>query len=461
MTFNYTTPTEIKPAKPDALLRQARSIVNELWRLNNAHFPIYNQASPSIRHLNALLSQATLQLTARLILLDKLSGQRKRKRQKVDALSSELRNQISRIQNPPDCRRSRFILAELRIICGLGCVSHHMALKLSYAFANNRTMLLQHNDWKDFFLPLSNCSQRHAESQSKIELIKNGLPNKGKLYNPPAMPREWSERLSDAVGDPFPWYRGHLLGYILRPAHPDLRQAIEMELQNIRRGLHGEVYDGPIASIHVRRTDKLIKEAKSHAVEEYMFHVERFFDLKEMEYSLETGSVSPPAWSSQRRVFMASDDASAFQEAKSKYPRYDIIGQLRNGSIIKRRSSAEGVFAITVDLYLLVAADFLVCTGSSNICRLAYELFSTKSQTHGDAVFQMQSVDWMYECTYTRKRWWRAIADFKQEGVKLGDHVSILSTRWDGFVQTAPSLHGTRETVLPAYLFQEIVQCIW
>ncbi|VDM04406.1 unnamed protein product [Schistocephalus solidus] len=145
---------------------------------------------------------------------------------------------------------------------------------------------------KDLFLPFSNCSQRHAAWQSEIELIENELP-----------------KLTDAVGDPFPWYRGHLLGCILRAAHPDLRQAIEMELQNMRRGLHGEVYDKPIGSIHVRRTDKLIKEAKSHAVEEYMFHVERFFDLKEMKYSLETGSVSPPSWSPRRRVYLASDDA--------------------------------------------------------------------------------------------------------------------------------------------------------
>ncbi|VDM00462.1 unnamed protein product [Schistocephalus solidus] len=227
-----------------------------------------------------------------------------------------------------------------------------------------------------------------------------------------------------------------MLGYILRAAHRDLRQAIEMELQNMRRGLNGEVNDGPIASIRVRRTDKLINEAKSHAVEEYMFHVERFFDLKEMEYRLETGREGPPAWSQQSLLYFASDNASAFQESKFKYPRYSFIGKPRKGT------------------------DFLVCTGSSNICTLAYELFSTKSQTHGDAVFQIQSVDWMYESTYTRKRWWRAIADFKQEGVKLGDHVCILSTRWDGFMQTASSLHGTREMVLPPYLFQEIVQSI-
>nr|VZI08543.1 unnamed protein product [Spirometra erinaceieuropaei] len=118
----------------------------------------------------------------------------------------------------------------------------------------------------------------------------------------------------------------------------------------------------------------------------------------------------------------------------------------------------EGVFAIFMDLHLLVSADFLVCTASSNVCRLAYELLSTKSPIHGDASFHMQSVDRMYYCSFSQRRWWRAIADFRQEGVKLGDSVSISSTNWDGFVQTArPTI---RKQALPAYLFREVVQSI-
>ncbi|VDK46974.1 unnamed protein product [Dibothriocephalus latus] len=149
-------------------------------------------------------------------------------------------------------------------------------------------------------------------------------------------------------------------------------------MQNMWRGMDGKAYDGPIAAIHIRRSDKIMPEAKSHAVAEYMFNVERFFDMKEAE------------------------------------------------------------------------SDFLIGTGSSNICRLAYVLASLKSQIQGDAAFQWQSVDEMNECSFSRKRWWRAIADFKQEAVKLGDHVSILSTQWVGFVQTAWSLYRYCDTVLPA-----------
>ncbi|KAL7057413.1 hypothetical protein AAHC03_019333 [Spirometra sp. Aus1] len=451
---------ERKYSNFDVLFRQARSTVNELWRLSNVHFPTRNQTSPSISHLNTLLSQATLLLTARLDLLDKLSGRRESRRQKVDALGSELRQQISRIQNPPDCSQSRFALADLRYSCGFGCSAHHMVLKFSFAFATNRTLLLQHNDWKEFFLPFSNCSLNHTEGLSNVPRLQNSLPNINKLYYPPAVPRQLSAKLGKLLGDPFPWYRGHLLNYILRRKDPTLRQELEMSLKSMRKVSDAESYDGPTASIHVRRTDKLHSEAKFHAVEEYMFHVERFFELKEVEYGLETGSTRPPPWSRRRRVFLASDEASVFQETRSRYPRYEFIGQQRNGSVDKSRFSTAGVYAILVDLHLLVSSDFLVCTASSNVCRLAYELLLIKSPSHGDAAFQMQSVDEMYQCHQSQSRWWRAIADFRLEGVKLGDLVSISSTKWDGFVLAKWKLPTTRDAALPAYLFEEIVPTI-
>nr|VZI41739.1 unnamed protein product [Spirometra erinaceieuropaei] len=282
VTFHSPSTIELGTSNIHALLRQARLSVNELWRLNNAYFPARSRTSPSAGRLNSLLSQATLQLTAILALLDKVSGWREGRRQKVDAQSSHLRRHITRLQNPPDCRRSRFALAELRYSCGFGCAAHHMALKFSFAFATNRNLLLQYNDLKDFFLPLSNCSLKHAEGQPGVPRLENGLPHTGKRYYAPAMPRQWSEHLREPLGDPFPWYRGHLLGYIFRPRDPSLRHELEVELKNMRKCSHGEPYDGPMASIHVRRTDKLLSEAKFHSVDEYMLHVEHFFDLKEV-----------------------------------------------------------------------------------------------------------------------------------------------------------------------------------
>nr|VZI18998.1 unnamed protein product [Spirometra erinaceieuropaei] len=449
LTFYVPTPTEREPANFDALLRQARSIVTELWRLNTAQFPTTPQKSPAVGQLSALLSQATQQLAGRLSLLDKLSGRRQARQRRLDVLGSELQQEISRLQNPPDCSPSHVSLEYGRYNCGFGCTAHHIAYRLAMAFATNRTLMLEHDYGNDFFLPLSNCSRAQIESAK----------SDGYQYCP-TDPKEWTRRLSEVQGNPTAWYRGHLLVYILRPRDPVLRRRLETEVRTLRTGAGGGAYDGPIASIHVRRTDKLYEEAAFHPLDEYMQHVQRFFDVKEVEYSLETGSSSPPPWSQQRRVFLASDDASVFEEARSGYARYEFIGRPRKGSQYENRRSTLGVFAITLDIYLLAASDFVVCTATSNICRLVYELLLAKPQVHGDATFQVQSVDEMYQRYFTRRRWWRAIADFRQEGVKLGDVIPIASTQWDGFVRTACTILSPQETILPTYLFQEITQTV-
>ncbi|VDN15504.1 unnamed protein product [Dibothriocephalus latus] len=187
-----------------------------------------------------------------------------------------------------------------------------------------------------------------------------------------------------------------------------------------------------------------------------MFYVEHFFHLKEVEHSLETSNTSPPVWSRRRRVFLASNDAAVFHEAKTQYSRYEFIGRLRNGSSINNRTSCQGVFDMTVNLHLLIAADFIVCTYNSNVCRLAYELLLMKSPTYFDAAFQSSPGS----TQFINKRWWRAIADFEREGVKLGDQVSIESTKWDGFVQTEWKLNGARNITMLAYLLQEIFETI-
>ncbi|VDM00461.1 unnamed protein product [Schistocephalus solidus] len=96
------------------------------------------------------------------------------------------------------------------------------------------------------------------------------------------------------------------------------------------------------------------------------------------------------------------------------------------------------MFTIILALNLMVAADLLVCT--------APPIFvgSAKTPTQGGAAFQMQSVDEAYECTHARRCWWKATTDVEQEGIKREDTVLISSTKWDGVMQPAWTLHTTR-----------------
>lgn len=63
----------------------------------------------------------------------------------------------------------------------------------------------------------------------------------------------------------------------------------------------------PFSSVHVRRTDKVGTEAAFHPIEEYMVHVEERFELLARRMHVD-----------KKRVYLATDDPSLLQEAKSK-----------------------------------------------------------------------------------------------------------------------------------------------
>lgn len=63
-----------------------------------------------------------------------------------------------------------------------------------------------------------------------------------------------------------------------------------------------------MCSIHIRRTDKVGSEAAFHGVDEYMKHVEAYFSTLALSQNVV-----------QRRVYVASDDPSVFEEIKHKF----------------------------------------------------------------------------------------------------------------------------------------------
>ena len=61
-------------------------------------------------------------------------------------------------------------------------------------------------------------------------------------------------------------------------------------------------------SVHVRRTDKINTEAAFHSIDEYMVHVEEWYEQLSVTQSVE-----------QKRVFIATDEPSVITEAKNKW----------------------------------------------------------------------------------------------------------------------------------------------
>ncbi|KAG7258565.1 hypothetical protein CRUP_037428 [Coryphaenoides rupestris] len=76
-----------------------------------------------------------------------------------------------------------------------------------------------------------------------------------------------------------------------------------------------------MSSVHVRRTDKVGTEAAFHPIDEYMSHVDEQFQLLARRMHVD-----------KKRVYLATDDPSLLQEAKTKASDgFDLSPQRRTG----------------------------------------------------------------------------------------------------------------------------------
>jgi glycoprotein 6-alpha-L-fucosyltransferase len=121
----------------------------------------------------------------------------------------------------------------------------------------------------------------------------------------------------------------------------------------------------PIVGVHVRRTDKVGTEASFHSLEEYMKSVDDYYDQLEMVERVD-----------KRRVYIASDDPKVIDEARRNYPKYEVIGdpEIAKVAAVSTRYTDSSLNGIMLDIDLLSKCDFLVCTFSSQVCRVAYEV---------------------------------------------------------------------------------------
>lgn len=78
----------------------------------------------------------------------------------------------------------------------------------------------------------------------------------------------------------------------------------------------------------------------------------------------------------KRRIFLASDDPKVIEEARKKYPQYEVIGdpEIAKVAAVSTRYTDSSLNGIMLDIDLLSKCDFLVCTFSSQVCRVAYEV---------------------------------------------------------------------------------------
>ena len=69
-------------------------------------------------------------------------------------------------------------------------------------------------------------------------------------------------------------------------------------------------------SIQVRRTDKIGTEASFHSIEEYMKHVQSWYETYHLKLRKEKVDMKSNLF--RKSVYVATDDPTVLQEAKTK-----------------------------------------------------------------------------------------------------------------------------------------------
>ncbi|KAE8752245.1 hypothetical protein FOCC_FOCC001038 [Frankliniella occidentalis] len=383
--------------------------------------------------------------------------------QESQDLSDLVQRRIQFLQNPKDCKRAKKLICNLNKGCGFGCQLHHAVYCFLVAYGTQRTLILRSKGWRyhkggweEIFKPVSDtCLSSEGDSLANwpgkpdtqvltLPIIDSLLPPRSQ-YLPPAVPADLAPRLARIHGQPITWWVGQFLKYLLRP-----QPVISELLLNTQNKLG---FKGPIVGIHIRRTDKVGTEAAFHPLDEYMPAVAEWFDQQ-----ISNGKIID-----KRRIFLASDDPKVIAEARSKYPDYEILGDpdIAKTAAIGSRYSDRSLYGIIVDIHFLSRCDFLVCTFSSQVCRVAYEIMQS---LHVDASASYRSLDDIYYYGGQNAHSWRAAqSHFAQKpeeiDLKIGDPVSVAGNHWDGFSR-GRNLRTNLQGLFPSFKVEDRVEAV-
>lgn len=266
-------------------------------------------------------------------------------------------DRIHRLQSPADCRAARYVECSPGGGCGFGCQIHRLATCMAYAISRNATAIVLEglsrysyngcSRWDCVFAETSPCTEWYRSHRSLGTRFRNTETSQRWL------PGDLAE-----VPHAHAWFRGHILAYLMRPS------------EGLQRDLEGRacstLYD---AGLHVRRGDKINREAQLFHVREYMHQVDRFVHPSRMFHSHydQRYNVS---------VFVATDDEGVLVElAGHDYAPYDIHHSRSEAVAQAGRYGAGGHLAnLLCEVEHLVHTRFFVGTFSSQVSRLVFEL---------------------------------------------------------------------------------------
>ncbi|EDO43595.1 predicted protein [Nematostella vectensis] len=442
--------------------RRAENEVREIFYYLSAEITKINkkipQAKKQLTHMLKMSETLHQMLTNDLEKMNSLDGKSKWQWSEHEELSRIVQERIKKLQNPKDCSTSKKLICQLNKGCGYGCQVHHVLYCFIVAFGSQRTMIIDSTGWRYsssgwsgiFLQPSETCTsytggfsnwQRNNDAQNVILPIVDSLYPRPP-YMPMAVPEDLADRLSRLHGHPFVWWIGQFAKYLFR-----YNANVQKEINEKRERMG---FKSPIVGIQVRRTDKINTEAARHEVEEYMYWVQLYYSRLGLNQAIDS-----------KRVYVASDDPSVFPELQRKYPDYTFISDqdISKSAGIASRYSDASLHGVIFDIQMLSECDYLVCTFSSQVCRVGYEIMQSK---HPDASRKFQSLDDIYYFGGQSGHNVRAIlphtAETREEiDLEVGDLIGIAGNHWDGY--SKGTNHRTGQMGLyPSYKVEEVME---
>ncbi|GLV37169.1 alpha16-fucosyltransferase [Carabus blaptoides fortunei] len=401
--------------------KQSQSLAPELIE------PLNHILNLGVQHKRALLKDINS--------LAEVDGYSAWREKEAYSLSDLVQRRLKYLQNPSDCNNARKLICNLNKGCGYGCQLHHAVYCFMVAYGTERTLILKSKGWRyhkagweEIFKPVSDtCTDPSGHSQSswpgKVDTQVLTLPIIDSVsprppYLPLAIPEDLAPRLNRLHGDPIVWWVGQFLKYLLRP---------QSDTSNfLNEAISKMGFQRPIVGVHVRRTDKVGTEAAFHSIDEYMSVVEEYYNQLELTQRV-----------AQRRIYVASDDPKVILEARKKYPHYEVLGDpsVAKTAAVASRYSDTSLKGIILDIHLLSMSDYLVCTFSSQVCRVAYEIMQNY---YPDASSRFHSLDDIYYYGGQNAHNQLALISHepkRQDEMELipGDLVGVAGNHWNGY----------------------------
>ncbi|XP_051951263.1 alpha-(1,6)-fucosyltransferase-like [Xyrauchen texanus] len=461
---------EVGPGREqEELRRKVENGVRELWYFIRSEIQKLSHIKPTEqqKHSDTLLQDLGHQqrtIMKDLYQLSQADGAGDWREKEARDVSSLVQNRISYLQNPQDCSKARKLVCNINKGCGYGCQLHHVVYCFMIAYGTQRVLILESHNWRyapkgweTVFRPVSDtCTDRsgattghwsgeaHDHDVQVVELPIVDSLHPRPPYLPLAIPEDLAPRLQRLHGDPSVWWVSQFVKYLVRP-----QAWLEQEIQETAVKLG---FKHPIIGVHVRRTDKVGTEAAFHPIEEYMAHVEEQFEY-----------ISQRVHVDKKRVYLATDDPSLLEEAKTKYTDYEFISDnsISWSASLHNRYTENSLRGVILDIHFLSQTDFLVCTFSSQVCRVAYEIMQT---LHPDASSFFRSLDDIYY--FGGQNAHNQIAIYPHEPrtaddipLEPGDLIGVAGNHWDGYSKGV-NRKLARTGLYPSYKVKEKIETV-